>query len=91
MPSNTDWPGWSVDCADPSVGIFADLITHDSCQVDDTDPVEAEQASVVFRPSAVEGVVDVIETFSCPACGASVSSVSQEPAADFEPGPGGDQ
>jgi len=89
----TQWPlceqaqrEWEFESGDPDVGIFGDSVVHAACpQVDpDDDVTQATQTDVTVRASRTPGVLDVITTFTCPACGAVTRTKSQEPAEHFE-------
>ncbi len=88
-PFNLDWTNWGYEPADPSVGIFGEGIWHEVCNTDDegeeTDLLEATGPVVDIFANGIPGIEDVIETFTCPGCGAQVSRRTQQPAADFGP------
>jgi len=70
---------WVFEGPDPEVGIFGDLIVH-TCDKNE-DELEAEQADVSVREhSSVKGLVEIVTTFRCPACGVQTTTVDQEPA-----------
>lgn len=76
--------GWFVDEADPTVGQFTDYVYHDCERWDEEAERPAEVVhDVTITPSAVLGVVDVTDIYTC-ACGATKVMTIQEPADDFE-------
>lgn len=77
--------GWFVDEADPDVGLFGDFVYHEDCDEwdDDKDGPADVTHTTTITASAVLGVVDVTDLFTC-ACGATKTMTTQEPADDFE-------
>ena len=72
---------WVFEEAEPSVGIFHDLILHDC----GANVLDKEATAEVTRADTGNGLVTFTVTFTCPACGATTSTTHQEPASEVLP------
>jgi hypothetical protein len=67
--------GWSVDLADPSVGLYGDVWVHEECDLASTEE-EYEVTETYEQDDQGNGVVHVFLTLTCP-CGASTTVQAQ--------------
>lgn len=65
-------PDWSVDLADPSVGIFGDAFVHEACPAEDVDEAEVTPVSHTFVGVGLSRTVLTINLVTC-LCGATTT------------------
>lgn len=76
---------WTVDEADPDVGIFGDSVYHECAGNDAADDPEPATADSAYRLDEIHpDLVVEVTTYTCPTCKATATLTSQWPRHMFE-------
>jgi len=74
--------GWTIEEADPDVGIFGESVVHDCDENYAQDDPQDATPEVAMRAEGEQVVVTT--TFTCPACSATTSFEERMPKEWFE-------
>lgn len=72
-----NWDHWTIEPADPSVGIMSEQVIHEACPKDEGGWAEVSDIKRLTDANA-KGYSDFEYTFTCEDCGATATFVQED-------------